>query len=50
MEHIREVTEIELHHDNMNREEGFSLRKSQKPLVDTLKECKEALSNEKGLI
>jgi len=37
MEHIREVTEIELHSDNMNREERFPLR-SWKPLILTLKE------------
>jgi hypothetical protein len=38
MELIREVTEIELHPDNMIREEGFLLSKLWKLLVQTLKE------------
>jgi hypothetical protein len=33
---IREATKIELHLVNMNREEGFSLRKSCKPLLQNL--------------
>jgi len=37
MEHIKKVTEVELHSDNINREEDFSLSKSQKPLLQTLK-------------
>jgi hypothetical protein len=39
MEHIiRDLIEIELLPDNMNREEGFSLSKSLKPPFQTLKE------------
>jgi len=36
----REVIETELHADNLNREEGFFLSKSWKPLVQTLEERK----------
>jgi hypothetical protein len=35
---IRETTEIKLHPDNMNKEEGFSLKKAWKLLLQTLKE------------
>jgi hypothetical protein len=35
---IREAAEIELYPDKMNREEGFSLSRSWKPLIQTLKE------------
>jgi hypothetical protein len=45
---IRKTTEIELHPNNMNKEEGFSLNKSWKPLIQTLKKQR-ALSNEKCL-
>jgi hypothetical protein len=38
---------IELHPDNINRVEGFSLRKSWKPLIRTLNDCRKALSRHK---
>jgi hypothetical protein len=48
MEHvIKEVIEIELHPDIANREEGFSLCRSRKPLIQTLKEQKKVLSKDK---
>jgi hypothetical protein len=44
MDHIiREVTEIELHTDNVNKECGFSLSRSWKPLICDQKEEKKAL-------
>jgi hypothetical protein len=39
---IRETTEIKLHPDNAKSEEGFSLSKSLKPLLQTLKEQKKS--------
>jgi hypothetical protein len=48
IEHIKEATEIELHPNNMNREEGFSLNKAWKPPLQTLEEhWKAPLSKEK---
>jgi hypothetical protein len=39
MDHvIREATETELHPNNMNRENGFCLSKSWKPLICSLKD------------
>jgi hypothetical protein len=40
-------SDVELHSNNMEREEGFSQSKSWKPLVQTLKEWKKTLSEEK---
>jgi hypothetical protein len=37
---------IKLHPNNMNKEDGFSLIKSWKPPIHTLKECKQALSKD----
>jgi hypothetical protein len=31
--HVRDMTEIEVHHDNINKEEGFFLSKSWRPLT-----------------
>jgi len=39
---IRKATETELHSDNMNREEVFSLSKSWKLLLQTLKKLNKA--------
>jgi hypothetical protein len=41
---IREVTEIILHANNMNRQDGFSLNRSKKPLIH--KEWKKVLSKD----
>jgi len=47
---IRKEREIELHPDNMNREEGFSLSISWKPLLQIMKEQKKApFSNKEWL-
>jgi hypothetical protein len=40
---IREVTEIELQPNNMNREGSFSLSKLRKPHLQTVKEQKKTL-------
>jgi hypothetical protein len=42
---IREALRIELHPYNMNKEEGFSLSRSWKPLIQTLKAGKEVLKD-----
>jgi hypothetical protein len=39
---IREATGIELHPNNMNREEGFSPSKFWKPLIQILNDCRKA--------
>jgi hypothetical protein len=39
--------DIELHFDNMNREECFSLSRSWKPLTQSLKKLKKVASKDK---
>jgi hypothetical protein len=46
MEHTRELTKIELHPENTNRE-GFSLSRTWKPLIQALKERRALLSTDK---
>jgi hypothetical protein len=41
---IREVIEIELHPNNINREHRFSLSRSQRALIHDLREWKQALN------
>jgi hypothetical protein len=45
---IREGTEIELHPNNMNREEGFCLTKSWKPLICSMKDHRKPHQHENG--
>jgi hypothetical protein len=47
---IREVTEIELHPNNMNRKDGFSLSMSWEPHIHTLKEQNNVLLKDKAQI
>jgi hypothetical protein len=43
----REAKEIKLHPSSMTREEGFSLSRSWKPLIHSLKERKKVFSKDK---
>jgi predicted GIY-YIG superfamily endonuclease len=40
---IRKATEIQLHPNNMNREDGLHLSRSQKPLIHSLKGCRKPM-------
>jgi hypothetical protein len=45
---IREAIEIELHPNSMNREDGFYLSKSWKPLICSLKDCRKPHQHDGG--
>jgi hypothetical protein len=45
---IREMIEIELHPNNMNRADGFCLSKPWKPLICSLKDCRQPHQHDGG--